>query len=148
MTLASPYFESVIEGGWKETAPRQPQVRADAERRSSFTTAVSDATSIDEEPVPEEDSLSRTPIAAPLTASATASAFAASMVSSYLSRDHEEDDDDLDDDTIICRLKLKEEKASSFQDLLFHVYPRLECLISWQNAEDLFGPRISALGCG
>lgn len=88
-----------------------------------------------------------------------AGGFTPSIAPSYLSSvdyDEEEDQDD-DDESIVCRIALKEETASStfdspprtllqadpslrstgFQDLLCHIYPRLECLVTWQNAGDL-----------
>jgi hypothetical protein len=68
----------------------------------------------------------------------SASVLSRQSIIAYSEADSIEDDDsDLGDETIVCRIKLKEERAASFQDLLCHIYPRLECLISWANAGDL-----------
>ncbi|PLW22235.1 hypothetical protein PCASD_17242 [Puccinia coronata f. sp. avenae] len=38
---------------------------------------------------------------------------------------------------IEARIYLKEERSTSFQDLLMFVYPHLECVCTWHNASDL-----------
>jgi hypothetical protein len=66
-----------------------------------------------------------------------------SMTASYLSSILYEDESEAsweDDDggsEVVARLWLRDERARSFQDLLCHVYPRQECLISWNNVGEL-----------
>lgn len=67
------------------------------------------------------------------------SSTAESILSSVVEDDDEgsEESEDDDDETICCRLRLKEEKASSFQDLLCFLYPRSEMALNWNNVGDL-----------
>lgn len=59
-----------------------------------------------------------------------------SYMSSIIEEDDEASDDDEEEEGIVCKLKLKEESAASFQDLLCFIYPKLELLISWNNVGD------------
>ncbi|KAL8293020.1 hypothetical protein RQP46_000714 [Phenoliferia psychrophenolica] len=191
LILSSPFFESVITGGWKETEPRQPRKprrlsndgEAEAapapaaetddgsggggatprtpDSRTSFETSNTSpdndtttftTTSVDVDsspPLPALDDVNRTPRQPHSATQATPSPPASesgdpapSMTASYISSSVMDDDEDSEEDTegeddVICRLRLVEEKAASFQALLCHLYPRLECLISWNNVGDL-----------
>lgn len=187
LILASPFFESVITGGWKETEPRPPKKAGPAQdgaaepgahtragtdcaarssdspdaSREPFEAAqptadqhpepTADTDSVASPVLPEDDA-NRTPrlptphIAAPRPPSppvsevdAVAPSLTASYISSIVDDDDESDDDDdgVGEEDVVCRLRLVEEKALSFQALLCHLYPRLECLISWNNVGDL-----------
>ncbi|GEM10596.1 BTB/POZ-like domain containing protein [Rhodotorula toruloides] len=61
----------------------------------------------------------------------------ASVAASSVVEDADEDDDEFVEEWVECRLRIQEENAASFQDLLCHVYPRLDCAITWSNVEDL-----------
>ncbi|KAM0754557.1 hypothetical protein T439DRAFT_321591 [Meredithblackwellia eburnea MCA 4105] len=213
LVLASPFFESCIDGEWRESAPRpkgskraarkvvdveatsllhdrEPMAREeddgnnhnnndndhqDETKRLSFHTAKSEVepveqlsnseTSVDEEdtalsttPTPsvgpalpratasekEEEVVevehSPVPLSPPSPPSEAGGSIAPSFLSSVLddySDSSSEEDEDEDDEAVICRLRLVDEKAEYFQDLLCHIYPRLECLISWNNAGEL-----------
>lgn len=162
LVLASPFFESLLSGNWKETAPRKKRKKKSllgttsvSSKRASVQSRTSVATSIDDEgtagsPVVDvETSLERLSFEQDLqqdegeeeedsegSEGGVAPSLASSQISSMVA-DSDDDSEDDDDDYIVCRLRLKEERASSFQDLLCHIYPRLECTISWQNASDL-----------
>ncbi|KAK4705782.1 hypothetical protein P7C70_g398, partial [Phenoliferia sp. Uapishka_3] len=194
LVLASPFFESCITGGWKETEPRanklgtagaptlagqregrqgqevnsvEPAAESEREldspvssKRQSFQTSKTTAsssteTSVDIDPPDPESTPPSANSAPPHTTAFTTTQMdpssppgsdlgevAPSITVSYISSIFEDDEIDSDDDEegdeqVICRLRLVEENASSFQDLLCHLYPRLECLISWNNAGDL-----------
>lgn len=175
LMLSSPFFESVLTGGWRETEPKvkkkevvlvpdedvdavslglEVEVGAAARRESYSTTRTTASThpemSVDSEAPTTDD---RTPLlvlplspSPPLSSPLPSPTFsepddlAPSMTASYVSSimsPEDSDDDSDDDDEIVCRLRLREEKASSFQDLLCFVYPRLDFAISWNNAADL-----------
>ena len=46
--------------------------------------------------------------------------------------------DSMDDERVTCRLHLVEEEAAPFQDLLFHLYPHLNCSLNWENGQSFF----------
>ncbi|GAA5988354.1 hypothetical protein JCM11641_003491 [Rhodosporidiobolus odoratus] len=139
LALASPFFSGVLAGGWKETAPR-PRLPQN-QHHSSTTLASTDADHGDAMFGLPDDPQYRLPSPSASLAGDPLPSSSASLVSSSLVADSDEADDD-DDDFVECRLRICEESASSFQDLLCHVYPRLDCLISWTNVEDLI--RMSA----
>lgn len=164
LILASPFFESVITGGWKETEPRRPrqapaagsgastspsttpQPTPDAHPQAQAQAQAEARTSIDHDPdrapaapVPTDgDDQHKPHLARPPSPPASLSA---SYISSIVDDDEDgQSDDDGDDEgeeLVVCRLRLVEENALSFQALLCHLYPRLECLISWNNVGDL-----------
>ncbi|GAA5823127.1 hypothetical protein JCM11251_007495 [Rhodosporidiobolus azoricus] len=137
LALASPFFEGCLAGGWRETEPL-------AKRRH-------DASNIPAAPTTQFDHEADLPLLADPAASypsssSTASlagdppmSMSASLATASVVADSEDGDDE---DFVDCRLRICEEKASCFQDLLCHIYPRLDCLISWTNVEDLI--RMSA----
>lgn len=159
LALASPFFEGLLNGGWRETEPvssssSSKRPKADGERRGetserdSFAASASTDRDDDAEPLPfpgEDGDGVRTPVLDlpeyPLAASsasllgAPAASVSASLAASSVIEDTEDGDDG--EDWLECRLRLVEETASSFQDLLCHIYPRLECAIDWTNVEDL-----------
>ncbi|BGP18581.1 hypothetical protein JCM10213_002131 [Rhodosporidiobolus nylandii] len=136
LALASPFFQAVLAGGWRET---------EVKRGPSARKETSAATASDDDPgealfgLPDEPH--RPPSLAASLASDTSPSMSASCTSASVVTDSDDDEDDADD-FVECRLRICEENASSFQDLLCHVYPRLDCLISWTNVEDLY--RMSA----
>lgn len=178
LMLSSPFFESVLTGGWRETEPRvrkkdaevvrEPAVEEEEEavspglevegarsKRESYSTtrttaSASTETSVDEDTPATTDRTpllvfppSSSPPLSPSLPSPTLSelddlapSMTASYVSSVMSPEDSDDDSD-DDEEIVCRLRLREEKAASFQDLLCFVYPRLDFLVSWANAAEL-----------
>ncbi|GAA5859075.1 hypothetical protein JCM8547_003993 [Rhodosporidiobolus lusitaniae] len=132
LALASPFFGGVLAGGWKETEPPKPRVA---------TSTTHDVDEHAETIFGLPDDPLHTPQATS-TASPPASGVGdqpPSMSASYASSSVtvESDESGEEEEWVECRLKIGEEKASSFQDLLMHIYPRLNCLISWTNVEDL-----------
>ncbi|BGP50386.1 hypothetical protein JCM10450v2_006305 [Rhodotorula kratochvilovae] len=156
LALASPFFAGVLAGGWRETEPVSPKrerVQSESQtqvrRQDSFVTAASQDVDA-QEPLPfpggeDVDNDPRTPVFEhpeyPLSGSsasllgAPAPSVSISLAASSIVEDLEDEDDG--EDFLECRLRLVEETASSFQDLLCHIYPRLECAIDWTNVEDL-----------
>ncbi|GAA5891222.1 hypothetical protein JCM8208_002550 [Rhodotorula glutinis] len=158
LALASPFFEGVLNGGWRETEPVASRRQQDSStttpvatssKRDSFAAPASTDCDDSAEPLPFPDDdgadEQRTPVLDlpeyPLAAStasllgAPAASVTISLAASSVVEDTEDEDDG--DDWLECRLRLVEETASSFQDLLCHIYPRLECAIDWINVEDL-----------
>ena len=151
--LASPFFEAVLAGGWRETESRVKQDDTVAGVGEVDEVQVGDATpkelgspeqvrptvdSDDDDTDDEDDDFkSARPI------SVAYSEPSPSMTASYLSSILYEDESEAsweDDDgggEVVARLWLRDEKAQSFQDLLCHIYPRQECLISWNNVGEL-----------
>ncbi|GAA6038354.1 hypothetical protein JCM8097_007606 [Rhodosporidiobolus ruineniae] len=137
LALASPFFGGVLAGGWRETAPRP----------SAPLRPVSISTDLDRGEEEAPFGLPDDPLhgGSGSTASPPTSAAgdpAPSMSASYVSSVVDDSEDGDEDDWLECRLRICEENASSFQDLLCHIYPRLDCLVSWPNVEDLI--RMSA----
>lgn len=92
-------------------------------------------------PVPESPSQSMLTDIAPSSL--------ASYDDTWHSEDGGEDDEDVRDvqdgyPPICARIYLREEKAPAFQGLLCHIYPRGNCVVSWENANDLYVPRVSS----
>lgn len=140
LVLASPFFESLLSGNWKETAPRKKRKKKSllgttsvSSKRASVQSRTSVATSIDDEgtagsPVVDvETSLERLSFEQDLqqdegeeeedsegSEGGVAPSLASSQISSMVA-DSDDDSEDDDDDYIVCRLRLKEERASSFQ---------------------------------
>lgn len=162
LALASPFFEGVLSGGWRETEPVTPRrhpaststpaaTSSSSHKRDSFAAPASTDRDDSAEPLPFPDDGAddaRTPVLDlpeyPLAAStasllgAPAASVTLSLAASSVVEDTEDEDDG--EDWLECRLRLVEETASSFQDLLCHIYPRLECAIDWINVEDLCVP--------
>ncbi|GAA5918167.1 hypothetical protein JCM6882_002314 [Rhodosporidiobolus microsporus] len=136
LALASPFFEGCLAGGWKETEPPKRET-------VSATTPTVPTTLDDDAGVPFfGDPAAQYPPSSSPTASLAGDP-PMSMSASFVSASVVADSDDGDDgDFVECRLRICEERASCFQDLLCHIYPRLDCLISWTNVEDLI--RMSA----
>lgn len=140
LALASPFFQGVLAGGWAETEPS-------CGKEASFLTispVCDEGEGGTDSPDPEEPDLHRIgPEAATSAATSHAQAtgdtrsFTTTFTASSVVEDANEDDDPLDATFVECRLRIHEESASSFQDLLCHIYPRLECAIHWSNVEDL-----------
>ncbi|GAA6055143.1 hypothetical protein JCM3770_007463 [Rhodotorula araucariae] len=157
LALASPFFAGVLAGGWRETEPvplrrerAQTETPARETRSDSFMAAASQDYEA-HEPLPfpggegEEEGEPSTPvfdlpghrlsISNASLRGAEAPSVSVSLAASSVVEDLEDEDDG--EDFLECRLRLVEENASSFQDLLCHIYPRLECAIDWTNVEDL-----------
>jgi hypothetical protein len=155
LILASPFFEAALSGGWRETEPRVKKdvVVSDAvadekddagdatPKESGSPEQLSDLTRTDNDGTEDDDSDDDFKSARPV--SVAYSEPPPSMTASYLSSILYEDESEAsweDDDgggEVVARLWLRDEKAQSFQDLLCHVYPRQECLISWNNVGEL-----------
>ena len=164
LQLASSFFEVALGGGWSETEPRptkagtQQQEGGEGQGQSDGSNLGVKGTS---EGAPREgrsdgsvrklvesgwdqsDEDQEANSARPLSVaySDPAPSMTASYLSSVLHEDDDaagwDDDDDEDGVAVVARLWLREEKAPSFQDLLCHIYPRQECLISWNNVGEL-----------
>lgn len=143
LALASPFFQGVLAGGWAETQQPQPS----CEKETSFLTTspiCAEGEGRTDSPDPEGPDLYRvgpetSTFAATSHTQATGDtrSFTTAFTASSIVEDANEDDDPLDATFVECRLRIHEESASSFQDLLCHIYPRLECAIHWSNVEDL-----------
>ncbi|BGP34060.1 hypothetical protein JCM10296v2_005875 [Rhodotorula toruloides] len=101
-----------------------------------------DAPESDPLPFPSDESLPDLPqhtprLSEPLLSPVRPPSLGASVAASSVVEDTDEDDDELVEEWVECRLRIQEENAASFQDLLCHVYPRLDCAITWSNVEDL-----------
>lgn len=144
LLLASPFFEAVILGDWAETSRRVKRESRGPVDPDMLTEPILPPT-----PPGTSDPLDALPTTSSAAGEApesppspsprnpsTHSSRSPSYVE-YSTRDQASIWDEDDDEGVVCRLDLPEEKASSFQDLLCHLYPRLECLISWNNAGDL-----------
>jgi hypothetical protein len=145
LLLASPFFEAVILGEWAETSRRGKResrgpVDTDVVTEAALppTTPTGTSDPLDVPPTDSSDT-SETPHSPPSPSPQIPSTHSSRSPSyvEYSTRDQESIWEDDDEEGVVCRLDLPEEKASSFQDLLCHLYPRLECLISWNNAGDL-----------
>ncbi|GAA5915560.1 hypothetical protein JCM5296_007283 [Sporobolomyces johnsonii] len=142
LALASPFFEDLLAGGWSETQPRARKAGgaqtpvADSDKRASLAPSSDGGEEISppDEPVPRPPSPASNSIDDEPPASMAASWM--STVSSVV-QDSDSDDPDGDEEWIECRLRIHEENASSFQDFLCHIYPRLDCVIAWNNVSDL-----------
>lgn len=145
LALASPFFAGVLGGGWRETQTLPSPVQAAHQRCSGDATPLvreSDRPSLVPDPatcLPDEPYAGATLAASTgsLRSSHDAGSIYTTVTCSSVVEDSDADDDPLDATFVDCRLRIHEESASSFQDLLCHVYPRLECAIHWSNAEDL-----------
>lgn len=154
--LGSPFFEAALGGGWSETEPkptrREPSGRQEAGVASwdqgdgkdtprvgqspeqVSTSPPTDPDSTDD----DEDWKSTRPVS--VACSEPPPSMTASYLSSVLYDDESEaswDDDGDNRVAIVARLWLRDEKAQSFQDLLCHIYPKQDCLISWNNVGEL-----------
>lgn len=142
LALASPFFQGLLAGGWAETQQPQPSGEKEA---SFFTTSpvCDEGEGGTDSPGLEADFHRVGPEASPSAVTSHAQAtgdtrsFTTAFTASSIVEDANEDDDPLDATFVECRLRIHEESASSFQDLLCHIYPRLECAIHWSNVEDL-----------
>ncbi|GAA6003907.1 hypothetical protein JCM10207_006462 [Rhodosporidiobolus poonsookiae] len=134
LALASPFFEGVLRGGWKETETTTPAGERSDERGSPSRTSVDYAEEEALEGVPDAPLPRASP--PPSTIGDLTASMAASVLSPSIVTESYEDDDEVEE-FVECRLRICEENAACFQDLLCHVYPRLDCLIGWTNVEDL-----------
>ncbi|GAA5986089.1 hypothetical protein JCM10908_006403 [Rhodotorula pacifica] len=146
LALASPFFQGVLAGGWAETQPAasyafQPTVSAQEVTTQCDDRIVEANLPFPEqqgEGLPDEPEPSASTLASHAPGAADTHSFTTAFTTSSIVEDTDEDDDDPLDATFVeCRLRIHEESASSFQDLLCHIYPRLECAIHWSNVEDL-----------
>lgn len=162
--LSSPFFENVLCGGWRETE-RLGELKKGKEKGKGKQKMEEEDLQVDGEM--DQDNSQRDALVdkigvkscsstlestsnpvTPTTVHITTSSILSHTSPTQTDSDSEDDDDDLEDDDdedddeeepgIVCRLSLKEERASSFQDLLYHIYPRMECMISWNNVGDLY----------
>ncbi|GAA5961985.1 hypothetical protein JCM8115_001637 [Rhodotorula mucilaginosa] len=143
LALASPFFQGVLAGGWAETQQPQPSCENEASFRTTSPVCVQGegGTSSPDSEAPDlhRGGPEASPSAATSHAQATGDtrSFTTAFTASSIVEDPNEDDDPLDATFVECRLRIHEESAASFQDLLCHIYPRLECAIHWSNVEDL-----------
>ncbi|GAA5881036.1 hypothetical protein JCM3774_003075 [Rhodotorula dairenensis] len=138
LALASPFFQGLLAGGWAETQPvlSDPPPHSkdgDTTARSVVQEGKTDS------PGPEAADLGsdESPAVSHALGTGDTRSFTTAFTTSSMVEDVDEDDDPLDATFVECRLRLHEESSSSFQDLLCHVYPRLDCAIHWSNVEDL-----------
>ncbi|BGO93614.1 hypothetical protein NBRC10512_001252 [Rhodotorula toruloides] len=145
LALASPFFAGVLRGGWKETESLRPHARGPqglSKAEELLRTTSVDGPEVDPLPFPGDESLPDLPQhtprqSGPLLSPVRPPSLDASVAASSVVEDTDEDDDELVEEWVECRLRIQEENAASFQDLLCHVYPRLDCAITWSNVEDL-----------
>ncbi|KAH8926961.1 hypothetical protein BT69DRAFT_1347645 [Atractiella rhizophila] len=139
LVFGSSFFEALLLGGpWRETTIPERGGGKDKERELEPQTqidrdGVADEHTDGEDEVPNIDRLSLdvTP-SPPMNSTELDGSEIGERVSVY-----SREDLDFEDDGIEARLHLKEEKAASFQDLLFFIYPHLDCCVTWNNAPDL-----------
>lgn len=139
LALASPFFQGVLAGGWAETqpVPAEPLPLADYGYTAAATPAKAQGeTGLSGAEIELGHDEPRV-IAPAQGTGGDSRSFTTAFTTSSMVEDADEDDDPLDATFVECRLRLHEESATSFQDLLCHIYPRLDCAIHWSNVEDL-----------